>query len=106
MVEIWTRLSEKDRVIRLIKTFMEVPEDTTIDIRSGFTEAGTPSILVSIGGNEFPMLAESALAAARIIEDTIRQFGADTGMAQLADGLRFTAKYAAEQRPAPKDQPQ
>jgi len=106
MVEIWTRLSEKERAIGLIQSFHAAPDGTDIKVRCGLTEAGQPSILITIGNDDFPLLADSALAIARIIDDVEVDLGDDGGLGVLATGLRMAAAEAEQWRPSTKDQPQ
>lgn len=89
--------SPKVRVLAFLKAFQAAPNDTDIEIRTGKTEDGTSSILVSIGKDDYGLLASEARKVADIMEDTMNLYPKAPEAAELPNiimGLRAGADAA------------
>ncbi len=74
--------------------------DIDVEFRAGATEAGIPSICISIGGDDFVFFANEARLLADVLERNIGILGAKAARAysipELIDGLRETAELAVK----------
>jgi len=61
-MEMLSRQSPSERIDMLFRTWREASDDTDIELRTGRTDDGIPSILVSIGPVDVPFSADEAEA--------------------------------------------
>jgi hypothetical protein len=97
MKQVVVPASPKQRVLAFLKAFREAPNDADIEIRTGRTEDGIPSILVSIGRDDHALLATEARTVADIMERTMNELSGLPEARELPNmimGLRAGADAA------------
>jgi hypothetical protein len=98
-----TASSEIDRGRALLRAYVDASDDVDISVRTGCAEDGEPSILVSVGARQFPLLATVARALANSIEQAINANPREptAGLDNLLLVLRLGADEACRLAPPP-----
>lgn len=99
-MEVLSRQSPSERIEVLLSAWRTAPDDADIELRTGRTDTGQASILVSIGATDIPLSADEADALCIIA----KRHAMPPAFRQFIDGILRASKASRDAIPSPQQQ--